>query len=324
MNRRERLERTFAGEETDRTPVALWRHFPGDDQRAADLARSTVEFQMTFDWDFVKLTPASAYSVIDYGVQDQWEGNTEGTRVYTKRAVSRSLDWTSLRTLDPQRGELAKALDALRLVCEALNGEVPVLMTVFSPLAQAKHVAGNEAMLRDMRVHPDRLKSGLSVLTETTLRFIDAMRRLPVAGIFYAVQHASYGLMSEAEYREFGLPYDQRILDTLPDRFWFNMVHLHGNDPMFRLARELKVQAVNCHDRGTEPTLTQARLLFDGALCGGLATDEHVHLGTPSAIRDAARDAMGQMNGRRLILSTGCVAPVTTPLSNLRAARDVV
>ena len=324
MDRRERLERTVTGEETDRTPVALWRHFPGDDQRAADLARSTVEFQMTYDWDFAKLTPASAYSVIDYGVQDQWEGNTEGTRVYTKRIIARSLDWTSLRTLDPQRGELAKALDALRLVCEALGADVPVVMTIFSPLAQAKHVAGNEALIRDLRLHPDRVKSGLSVLTESTLRFIDAMRRLPVAGIFYAVQHASYAVMSEDEYREFGLPYDQRILDTLPDRFWFNMVHLHGNDPMFRLARDFKAQAVNWHDRATEPSLTQARLLFDGALCGGLATQEHLHLGTPSAIRDAARDAMGQMNGRRLILSAGCVAPVTTPWSNLRAARDVV
>lgn len=324
MDRRERLERTIAGEAADRTPVALWRHFPGDDQRAADLARSTVEFQLTYDWDFVKLTPASAYSVIDYGVQDQWEGNTEGTRLYSKRAVGRSLDWTALRTLDPMRGELAKALDALRLVCEALGPDVPVLMTVFSPLAQAKHVAGNDALMRHMRIHPDRVKSGLSVITESTLRFIDALRRLPVAGIFYAVQHASYAVMSEAEYAEFGLPYDQRILDTLPDRFWFNMAHLHGDDPMFRLARSFKVHAVNWHDRATEPTLTQARLMFDGALCGGLATQEHLHLGTPSTIRDAARDAISQMNGRRLILSAGCVAPVTTPWSNLRAARDVV
>ncbi len=44
MNKRERLEKTFAGEATDRVPVALWRHWPGDDQRAADLAQSCVSF----------------------------------------------------------------------------------------------------------------------------------------------------------------------------------------------------------------------------------------------------------------------------------------
>src|SRR5690606_4337376 len=170
MNRRERLERTFAGEETDRTPVALWRHFPGDDQRAADLARATVEFQMKYDWDFAKLTPANAYSVIDYGVQDLWEGDPGGTRTIIKRAVNRSLDWTALRTLDPQRGEIGKALDALRMTGEALGSDIPLVMTVFSPLAQAGMIAGDDVLLRHMRLHPDRVKSGLSVITETTLR----------------------------------------------------------------------------------------------------------------------------------------------------------
>jgi uroporphyrinogen decarboxylase len=51
-----------------------------------------------------------------------------------------------------------------------------------------------------MRTAPDRLKTGLSTLTESTLRFVDAMRRSGVAGIFYAIQHASYAVMSETEY----------------------------------------------------------------------------------------------------------------------------
>jgi uroporphyrinogen decarboxylase len=45
MNKRERLEKTVAGEPTDRIPVALWRHFPGDDQHPAELARTVVDFQ---------------------------------------------------------------------------------------------------------------------------------------------------------------------------------------------------------------------------------------------------------------------------------------
>jgi len=73
MNKRERLEKSIAGEATDRIPVALWRHWPGDDQRAADLARSTIEFQTTYDWDFVNIAPAESYAVVDYGLQDEWE-----------------------------------------------------------------------------------------------------------------------------------------------------------------------------------------------------------------------------------------------------------
>ncbi len=325
MNSRERLEHTIAGEQTDRVPAALWRHFPGDDERAADLARSVIDFQKTYEWDFVKVTPASSYCIADYGVQDQWLGNTEGTRTYLKRAVTRSMDWTNLRTLDPMRGELGKQLETLGMICAALGESAPIIMTIFSPLAQAKNVSGGESLIRHLRMQPDRLHSGLNVITETTLRFIDALRRVPIAGVFYAVQHASYDVMSEDEYRTFGLPYDERILDTLPDRWWFNVLHLHGDDPMFRIASEFKrVQVVNWHDRGTEPTLAQGRLLFEGALCGGLSSEDHIHLGTPATIRSAAREAVEQMNGKRLILSGGCVIPITSPLSNIRAVRDAV
>ena len=122
MNKRERIEKTIVGEPTDRVPAALWRHFPGDDQRAGDLAESTVEFQRTFDWDFVKVTPASSYCVTDYGVQDEWRGSMEGTRAYTKRVVGRSLDWTELRPLDPLRGALTADIDVtiIRVAHEAM------------------------------------------------------------------------------------------------------------------------------------------------------------------------------------------------------------
>jgi uroporphyrinogen decarboxylase len=324
VNKRERLERTIAGEPTDRAPAALWRHFPGDDQRAADLARSTLDFQKAYDWDFVKVTPASSYCVADYGVQDEWEGSLEGTRVYTRRAIERSLDWTTLRTLDPARGGLARQAETLRLVCDELGEETPVLATIFSPLAQAKNLAGGDVLIRHLRTHPDRVHTGLNILTESTLRYIDALRRLPIAGIFYAVQHASYAVLSEDEYRAFGLFYDRKILDTLPSKWWLNMLHLHGDLPMFKLVNEFRVHAVNWHDRDGEPTLTNGKLMFNGGLCGGLDRWEHLHQGTPTTVREAVRDALQQVNNRRLILSTGCVAMVTTPLSNLRAVREAV
>jgi uroporphyrinogen decarboxylase len=326
MDKRERLTRTIAGEPTDRPPVALWRHWPGDDQRAADLARSTVDFQKAFDWDFVKVTPASSFCITDYGVQDVWEGSLEGTRTYTRRVVYRSLDWTELRPLDPARGALGRQLECLNLIGAALRDDaVPIMQTLFNPLAQAKNIAGKDLLLRHMRTNPDRLHTALNVLTETTLRFIEALKRIPaLSGIFYAIQHASYDLLSEDEYRTFGLPYDRRILEALPDKWWFNMIHLHGEAPMFKLCSDLPVQAINWHDQETEPDLVQGKSQFDYAVCGGLARWQHVHNGTPAAVREQARSAIAATNARRFILSTGCVIMVTSPLSNIRAVREAV
>ena len=42
MTTRQRLEATFAGEAVDRPAVALWRHWPVDDQSGEELARATL------------------------------------------------------------------------------------------------------------------------------------------------------------------------------------------------------------------------------------------------------------------------------------------
>lgn len=324
LTKRERLEKTIAGEPTDRVPVALWRHWPGDDQRAVDLAGATINFQRQWDFDFIKVTPASSFCLTDYGVQDRWVGSLEGTREYVRRAVQRSLDWTELRVLDPSKGALARQLEVLRLLDTAVGNEVPFIQTVFSPLAQAKNIAGKDLLIEQMRTAPDRLKTGLNTITESILRFIDAMQRSGVSGIFYAVQHASHAVMNEAEYQEFGRPFDLRILEALPESWWFNMVHLHGPAPMLDLIADYPVQAINWHDRETSLELADGKLRFDRAVCGGVGRWDPLHNGTPVEVRTQARQALEQTNGRRLILSTGCVIMTTTPTSNIRAVREVV
>lgn len=324
LTKRERLERAIQGSEVDRVPVALWRHWPGDDQRATDLAEATVAFQRQWDFDFVKVTPASSFCITDYGVQDRWAGSLEGTREYIKRAVQRSLDWTELRVLDPGRGALARQLDALRLLKEAFGDEVPYIQTVFSPLAQAKNISGKAMLIEHMRTAPDRLKTGLNTITESTLRFMDAMRRSGVSGIFYAVQHASHEVMCSREYEEFGRPFDMRILDALPEDWWLNVMHLHGRAPMFELVSDYPVQVINWHDRETDPDLASGKLMFKGAVSGGLGRWDPMHNGTPVEVRTQARQAIEQTGGRRFILSTGCVIMATTPTSNIRAAREVI
>jgi len=324
MNKRERLEKTILGEETDRVPVALWRHWPGDDQRAADLAEATVMFQRQWDFDFVKVTPTSSFCITDYGVQDRWAGHLEGTREYTRRAVERSLDWTELRVLDPSKGVLSRQIEVLRLLKDAFGTVTPFIQTIFSPLAQAKNIAGGEALIEHMRTAPDRVRTGLNTITDSTLRFIDAIRKSGVSGIFYAVQHASYSMMTEAEYQEFGRPYDLRILEAIPDTWWLNMMHLHGKLPMFDLVADYPVQVINWHERETAPDLNEGKLKFKGAVSGGIGRWDPMHSGTPGEVRTQARHAIEQTNRRRFILSTGCVIMTTTPQSNIRAAREVV
>lgn len=319
----ERIRAAIAGEKVDRPPIALWRHFPVDDQDPAALAESAVRFQREFDLDLIKVTPASSYSVADWGVQDEWRGDPEGTRDYTVRVVTEPKDWRALALLPVDIGRSGEHLDCLRAVCREVGEGVPVLATVFSPLAQAKHLAGEERLLEHLHQAPADAAAGLELITQRTIAFVEAARATGISGIFYAIQHASYIYFDEAAYSRFGEPYDQRILDSARG-FWLNMLHLHGEAIIFDLALRYPVQVVNWHDRHTGPSLAEALRVFGGAVCGGLRRWETLVLGRPEDVTAEAQGAVRSVGKRGIILGAGCVVPVHAPRTNLVAARQAL
>lgn len=323
MNKRDRLEATLHGAPVDRVPVSLWRHWPGDDYRPEDLAAATVAFQRQYDFDFIKVTPASSFCIEDWGAQDRWVGNEEGTRDYIAHPIARPEDWARLKVLDPRQGALGRQTRCLELIREVVGDEVPFIQTIFSPLAQAKNLVGEEALIVHLRRYPDALHAGLETITQTTIRFIEAIKPTGIVGIFYAVQHASYSLLSEAEYSLFGETYDLRILAAASD-LWFNVLHLHGNEVMFDLVCGYPVHVLNWHDRETPPSLGAGQARFPGAVLGGIRQIETLVRGSPAQVRAEAAEAITQTGGRHFILGTGCVTPIITPTSNIRAAREVV
>lgn len=320
--KRKRLEAVIAGGRPDRIPVALWRHWPGDDQDAHALAAAHLQWQQTYDWDLLKVGPASSYSVADWGVETEWVGHIEGTRQYTQRAIQQPEDWEKLEPLDPTQGMLGTQIKALRLIGEQVGEDVPFIATVFSPICQAKHLADNPVMLSHMRSHPDSFKKGLETITESTLRFIEAAKTTGISGIFFATQHARYPIMSRDEFVENGRFYDLQVLDSVQD-LWCNMVHIHSTDIMFDLAADYPTQFINWHDRETGICLEDGLTQFSGAASGGV---DHwtLHQEDPTQTLREAKDAIAQAKGTRLLLGTGCVTMVTTPTRNIRALREMV
>jgi uroporphyrinogen decarboxylase len=319
---RERIQACLNGETPDRTPIALWRHFPVDDQDPETLAASTLHFQNTYDFDIVKVTPASSFAVKDWGVEDRWMGDAEGSRRYTKRIIQEPGDWEKLPALEPTAAHLSGQLTCLRLIRQNLSPETPLIQSIFNPLSQAKNLAGNDLLIEHIRKYPEAVLKGLDTIAKTTARFVEAVCENGVDGIFYAVQHAQSELLSLEEYKTFGVPFDQKVLGA-SNELWCNMLHLHGRNVYFSLLNMYNFQIVNWHDRETYPSLTEAKSLFKGALCGGLRQDSLV-FEEQARVRQEAEDAIQQTKAQRFILGTGCVVPVIASHGNLTAARRSV
>jgi uroporphyrinogen decarboxylase len=316
---KERILEVLAGRLPDRVPVALWRHFPVDDQDPETLARSILDFQGRYDFDLIKVTPASSFCLKDWGAQDQWEGNPEGTRKYIRSVVQQPQDWERLKILDPRRGHLEAQLRCLKTVVRTAGGATPVLQTIFNPLAQAKNLCGDGVLKQHLQMHPDAVRAGLETILQTTVRFTEACREIGMDGIFLAVQHAAPAFFREEEYREWGMAADLKILAAAGDT-WLNMLHIHGKAIHFRLLSGYPVQVINWHDREAGPSLREGFEQSKKTVCGGWRQWETIALGDGEKVDREADDAVAQMQGRNLILGTGCVTPIISPDSCLRAA----
>jgi uroporphyrinogen decarboxylase len=317
------MRATLRGEETDHVPISLWRHWPPDDETPEGLAAVTLRWQQAYDWDLVKLTPTGTYGIEDWGGRTTYTSADHGMRTVVKLGVTSAQQWPTLSRLEATEGYLGRQIAAARLVARELGGSAPILQTVFSPLTTARKLAG-DAVFTDLRRHPDALKEGLRIIAETHARFALESIRAGAHGLFFATQCASYRLLSEAEYREFGEVYDRIILDAVRPEAEIIMAHIHGHDVMFDLFAGYPIDAANWHDRITPPSLAEARARFPGMLVGGVDEWHTLISGPAEAIQAEIRQAIAQTGGRRFMVGPGCVVPINCSPHHLRFARDAV
>ena len=323
MTKRERIKAALTGKTVDRVPVGFWRHWPGDDQHAESLAQVTLEFQCRYDLDFIKIPVTSTYCIEDYGAKHEYRGNLIGDREFLGHVIKNVEDWNKIEPLDTTKGKYGEQLQVLRMVLEKREANTPVIFAIFNPIAMASYLAGDETLLVHLRRDPDKVEPALKALAETCANFVKAVINEGADGIFLSTRWASYELMSEEEYLRFGKPGDLSAL-MASSGGWFNVLHLHGQHPMFNLLSDYPVQAINWHDRTARPGLIEANKLFHGALMGGIEQYKILNSGSPADVELQVHEAIHLAKGRRLIICPGCTYPLSVPHSNLIAMRKAV
>ena len=324
MTKRERLQACIQGKEVDRPPISFWHHFPTIDHEPEQLAQATLQFQQRYDLDFIKLMPHGLYNVLDWGVKVRHYNNSSRKEGISRYAVHEPDDWERLAPLDPTQGVLGQQLACLEILSAKLKGEVPIVQTIFSPLTSAAKLASGDRLSEHLQNAPQKLHTGLEVITQTSIDFARHCVNRGIDGIFLATQWASYTFLSEKAYHEFGKVYDMRILDSVQADTSFNILHIHGEDIMFDLLVDYPVQAINWYDRGTRPTLGEAVAKYGGCVVGGLDHEHTMLHGTKAQITEQVQEAIQQTRGERLIIGPGCVLDPEVESWRLHAARKAV
>ena len=215
--------------------------------------------------------------------------------------------------------------EAVALLRDSLGFDTPVIMTVFSPLAEAMYAAKDrEQFLADTQEHPTVIHETLATIAENLAAHIRDIIDAGADGVFFSIQGCSREIMSEQQYREFGRPYDLMALRG-GSSGWLNILHVHGNrDLLFDQVLDYPVQVLSWSDRIAGPSLREARVMTSKCLMGGWNEFGALSQGPEEQILAEAKDALAQTGGRKFILANGCSVPDETDHRWLETARAIV
>ncbi|HEX6487900.1 MAG TPA: uroporphyrinogen decarboxylase family protein [Candidatus Dormibacteraeota bacterium] len=321
---RERVEAALRLDVADHPPAGAWGHTydaEWDPQRLADV---TVKRARTLGWDFVKFQPRATCFSEAFGAQwKQAAHRLHGPKLVAPGVGKGANAWAGLHG-DADAAPLAEQVDSIGRVCEELGPDVPVIQTVFSPLTVAAYIAGKEPdrVVRELKKSPELIRPALGVIADVMTVFAARSVSAGAAGVFFAISgYASADRMTEEVYRRDVLPYDLQVLEALPERAWFNVLHLCGGRIHHAIAADLPVQVISwsISNRGN-PGLREIRERYRKAVMGGLRQRTTLVGGPPSAIKNEARAAIEETDGGRgLLLAPGCSVPPRASESNLKA-----
>lgn len=306
MNKNERIRAAINGQKVDKIPYSFWTHLPDIDLDPMLLAENTFEFYKKYNLDFVKTMNNGMYSVEDFHcVCDFSEIKKGGVGKIVKSPINTVEDWVKIRPLSIHKGALARELLSLKYLQKLINNEVPIVITVFSPLTTANKLSKNLLLEHIKSKGMSLIHKALSAITETTSNFIKKAIELGISGVFFASQMSSLNFLTEDQYREYGVPYDLKVLEAA-SKGWFNILHIHGTNIMFNLLKDYPVQAINWHVWETQPDLKSARKITDKCLVGGIVRNKITEM-NEKAVYEQIYKSLEQSKGYKHILTPGCV-----------------
>ena len=304
MTKRERIEAAIKGRDVDEIPYSMWSHLPMIDLNPEQNAEHTYQFFKQYDVDILKTMNNGMYSVEDFGAKVDYSDIVKGgvARI-VKTPIHSPEDWLKIKPVSIKNGALQREQVYLALLLEKLQGKVPVVFTIFSPLTTANKLCP-DMMLHIKQGYGNNVKAALEAITETTCNLVRSVIGMGADGIFFATQLSSYDLTTEDFYNEYGVPYDVKVLSA--SNGWCNVLHAHGKNIMFPLLRRYPVQIFNWHAWESLPDIREAQKLSHKCIMSGLERMDITNK-NKNKIENQIYETLTQTQGKGLILSPGCV-----------------
>jgi len=322
----ERVRRRLRGELVDRPP-----NFDIYMQRAAHhvgrpLARYYLDHRVlveanlavleAFDLDIVQAISDPYREASDLGLDVEWPEDSLPIR--RSLLLGEPEDAERLSLVAPEDGRrMCDRLDAVRLLRDRVGDDVPVMGWVEGAFALASDLRGDTNVLLDIHDRPDWLEELLERLVEIGVAF--ARAQVAAGAHVIGLGDSMGSLVSPRQYREFVLPYEQRVFSAVREAGAIPRLHICGDTS--HLLADMARSGAAIVDLDWMVDFRRAADSFGPhgpAPCGNFDPVAVMLQGTPEDVALAVR-ACAAAGGPRHLSAAGCEVPDKTPEANLLA-----
>ena len=336
MSRADRYLKACRKETVDCTPVWIMRQAGSylEEYRAVRARHSFIEACKTpelvveitmqpirrFELDAAIIFADILFPLEKMGIDFEFtkgDGPQINNPVRTRAEVERC--WSSTRT------EMAYLMDAIRMVKGELNGKVPLIGFSGAPFTLARNITEGAGSKNDvctksmMYREPETWHLLMEKLTEMVIVYLNDQIKAGVQAV--QVFDSSVGCLSPADYREFVLPYQKRLMASL-DR---SVPHVHfafGASHLLPMIKEAGGDVIGLDWR---MDIDAAWKVLDHEPCIQGNLDPVALYGSREYIRRRVAEILarvGNRNGHIFNLGHGILP--TAPIDNVKYMIDLV
>ena len=328
MNSKERCLAAIAGQPVDRVPVfpllmsfsagclgITYREFASSGHA---LAEAQLKARELFEVDAITACSDAFRVSADLGGDIVFP---EGTPPFLARPLVRTqADLERLAQPDVSRpgSRMADRALATREMVHTAGGECLVLGWVDMPFAEACSLCGVSEFLTMLHDCPALAHQVLDFLTGIVIEF--CRLQLEAGAPMIGAGDAAASLISPAMYREFALPYEQRVCAAVHTAGGLVKLHICGNTR--RLLTDMVTSGADLFNVDHLVEFSLACEFYGAAnkcFKGNLNPVADMLQATPELCDQMARERLRLADGKRYMLSPGCEVPPGVNVEVFRA-----
>lgn len=326
MNAYERFQHRLRGEPVDRAPnfdiiMTFGAKYIGrplseyyKDWRV--LCAANLAMVEHFQIDIVQAISDPFRETADFGAEIEFPDDDLPLSLVPLLQDYRDLE--KLKTPDPATGRrMSDRLEAIRYFRSQVSGQVPIMGWVEGAFAESADLRGIQSLMTDTIENPRFVHDLLERCVEVEIAFAQA--QIAAGADIVGLGDAAASLINPRMYKEFALPYQQRVFAAIRAAGGVGRLHICGQTThLLPLMAQSGADIIDVDWMVDYEKAAQIYGEHGVAACGNFDPVAVMLQGTPEKVRASAQACL-QLGGPRSFSAAGCEIPLATPHANLRA-----